>query len=185
MTGWRLYLAVVVIGVLVGAGLAWLTEPGAGGGSGAPVAAGDELAVGETHPGFRHRDLGGDWVTAADFAGQALLVNFWATWCAPCRREMPALQSVSRKRGDSVAVVGIAMDDAEAVRAFVEELGIDYTILVGYDDVLDTQRAWGNAAGALPYTVLVDADGVVRWRHYGEVTAEELEEALAGLPSRG
>jgi peroxiredoxin len=77
-------------------------------------------------------------------------------------------------------VVGIAMDEPGPVRDFLDELGITYPVAVGSSDVMNTQRAWGNSAGVLPYTVLVDADGIIQWQHYGEVTADELDEVLAG-----
>lgn len=181
MKGWRLWISVLVLGFLLGTALAWLSnraqDPGR-----APES---ELALGQSHPGFNLPALDGERVDADRFAGRAMLVNFWATWCAPCRREMPALQAASRRHGESLAVVGIALDDPEKVASFVDELGIEYTILAGQDEVLDVQREWGNSAGAMPYSVLVDPDGIVRWRHYGEVTAEELEEALAGVVPTG
>lgn len=170
----RLAVIVAVVGFSLGAGLAWLTrdepspEPGTAG-----------AAVGDVRPGFEHGNLDGRAVSVDEFDGRVLLTNFWATWCAPCRREMPVLQEASERHGDELAVVGIAMDEIEPVRAFIEELGIGYTILVGSADVMETQRAWGNSAGALPYTVLVDEDGIIRWQHYGEVTADELDEVLA------
>ncbi|MFU8833153.1 MAG: TlpA family protein disulfide reductase [Wenzhouxiangella sp.] len=168
-----LIVLVAVLGLAMGAGVAWFTRP-------PPPAPGvSGAALGDPQPGFRHGDLNGQWVEAADFDGQLLLVNFWATWCAPCRREMPVLQDASRQHQDRLAVVGIAMDDPVPVADFVNELGIDYTILVGSTEVIDTQRAWGNSRGALPYTVLVDRQGVIRWQHLGEVTAEELEDVLA------
>ncbi len=181
MSGWRLWVSVVVLGFLLGAGLAWLSNRETGNAA-APA---PELAKGQPHPGFNLPALDGRRVDADRFAGRAMLVNFWATWCAPCRREMPVLQAASQEHGDSLAVVGIALDDPETVADFVEELGIEYTILADQDEVLDVQREWGNRAGAMPYTVLVDAQGTVRWRHYGEVSAEQLEEALAGVLPRG
>lgn len=177
MTGWRLWVSVVVLGFLLGTALAWWSnrtlEPG-----GAPES---ELAVGQPHPGFNLPALDNERVDADHFAGRAMLVNFWATWCAPCRREMPVLQAASRQHGDALAVVGIALDNPEAVASFVDEIGIEYTILAHPDEVLDVQSDWGNSVGAMPYTVLVDADGIVRWRHFGEVEAAELAEALAGV----
>ncbi len=177
MSGWRLWVSVVVLGFLLGTALAWVTnntrapEPRAESG----------LEVGKAQPGFSLPDLDGERVASERFKGRTMLVNFWATWCAPCRREMPVLQAASERYGEALAVVGIALDDPEPVASFIDEVGVDYTILVGQDAVLDTQSEWGNSAGAMPYTVLVDGDGIVRWRHYGEVTAEELEEALAGV----
>lgn len=73
-----------------------------------------------------------------------------------------------------LAVVGIALDDVQRARDFAESLGIDYTILVGAQDVMATGLAWGNRAGLLPYTVLVDRDGVVRWTHLGELKRDPL-----------
>ncbi|NBB92057.1 MAG: redoxin family protein [Gammaproteobacteria bacterium] len=177
MKGWRLWISVVVLGFLIGTALAWLTNRSQEAGS-LPESG---LAVGQPHPGFRLPDLDGGRVDAQGFAGRAMLVNFWATWCAPCRREMPVLQAASERHGDALAVVGIALDDPGPVANFVNEVGVDYTILVGQDEVLDVQSAWGNDVGAMPYTVLVDAEGVVRWRHYGEVSAEDLDRALGDV----
>ncbi len=167
-----LYLGVAVLGIALGAGWAWLSRP-------APPEPGVEgAAVGDPQPGFRHGDLDGQWVSAADFEDRLLLVNFWATWCAPCRREMPVLQDASEAHAEDLAVVGIAIDDPGPVRDFVDQLGISYPILIGGADVLTTQRAWGNASGALPYTVLVDRQGQIAWQHMGEVSADELTEVL-------
>ena len=169
-----LFALVALLGLVLGAGYAWFSRP-------APPPVGVEGAgLGDPRPPFRHGDLNGQWVEADHFDGQLLLVNFWATWCAPCRREMPVLQAASERHAGDLVVVGIAIDDPGPVRDFVTELGISYPILVGSADVISTQRAWGNAAGALPYTVLVDRDGQIRWQHLGEVTAQELDEVLAG-----
>lgn len=167
-----MYIGAALIGLALGGGFAWLsrTEP--------PQPGADGAAVGDPHPGFRHGGLDGRWVDARDFEGQLLLVNFWATWCAPCRREMPVLNSADQQHGDDLAVVGLAIDDLSAVREFVDSLDIGYPIAVGNADVMATQRAWGNSAGALPYTVLVDRAGVIRWQHLGEVSTDDLDQAL-------
>ncbi|MFP4208196.1 MAG: TlpA family protein disulfide reductase [Wenzhouxiangella sp.] len=167
-----LYISAALIGLALGGAFAWFSRPAP------PVPGIEGAAVGDPHPGFRHGGLDGAWIDAEDFEGRLLLVNFWATWCAPCRREMPALQAASDRHGDDLAVVGLAIDDMAAVQDFVAELGVDYPIAAGNADVMTTQRAWGNAAGALPYTVLVDRDGIIRWQHLGEVSAPELEQVL-------
>jgi thiol-disulfide isomerase/thioredoxin len=166
-------LVAAAIGIALGAGVAWFTRespppPGTVG-----------AAVGDPQPGFVHTDVNGGQISADDFAGQAMLVNFWATWCAPCRREMPALQTLSERHAGRLMVVGLAIDDAEPVADFVAELGIDYPIAHGQADVMHSNRRWGNAAGALPYTVLVDAEGIIRWQHLGEVSLRQLEQAIA------
>lgn len=168
-----LYMAAAVIGLALGGAYAWFTRPPP-----APAAV-IGAGLGDQRPDFRHAGLNGDWVTASQFDGQLLLVNFWATWCAPCRREMPVLQDLSEAYPGQLAVLGLAIDDLDAVRSFVDELQISYTIAVGNADVMATQRAWGNSAGALPYTVLVDREGIIRWQHLGEATREDLDAVLA------
>ncbi len=167
-------IAVAVAALVTGITVSMLSRPAPP----EPGTGADTAAVGDQRPSFRHGDLEGEWVSVEEFDGQVLLVNFWATWCAPCRREMPLLQETAEDRSD-LALVGIAIDEVPAVRDFVDELGITYPILVGAGDVMDTQRRWGNTAGALPYTVLVDQEGIIRWQHLGEVTAEELDAVLA------
>ena len=167
-----LYMGAAVAGLALGGSVAWFTRP-------APPDPGAEGAqVGDPHPGFRHGGLDGAWLDAQDFAGQVLIVNFWATWCAPCRREMPVLDDMARAYQDELAVVGLAIDDLADVQAFIEQVQVDYPIAVGNADVMATQRAWGNSAGALPYTVLVDREGIIRWQHLGEASAEELDEVV-------
>ncbi|QKK03652.1 MAG: TlpA family protein disulfide reductase [Pseudomonadota bacterium] len=176
MSSLRLFLLVAVVGFVLGTSLAWLNRSA---GDRLPEPGSSGASVGDPAPGFRHRNLAGEWVDSAAFLGErALLVNFWATWCAPCRREMPLLQATHLSDDRAPRVVGIALDDPQPVSAFIDEFGITYPILVGREDVMDTQRLWGNSAGVLPFTVLVDIDGVVRWQHYGEVTARELGDAL-------
>lgn len=167
-----LFGGVAVLGLVIGLAASLLTRPAPP----EPGAAG--AVVGDQRPDFRHGDLSGQWVSADDFDGRLLLVNFWATWCAPCRREMPVLQDADRDHGENLAVIGIAVDDPGRVGDFIEELAIEYPILVGSADVLATQRAWGNTAGVLPYTVLVDRTGIIRWQHLGEVSAKELTRVL-------
>ncbi len=82
---------------------------------------------------------------------------------------------------DGLAIVGVALDDVQRAREFAERLGIDYTILVGAGDVMATGLAYGNRAGLLPYTVLVDRDGIVRWTFLGELKRDALLEQVTPL----
>lgn len=107
------------------------------------------------------------------YAGKPLLINLWASWCAPCRKEMPELQRFYREQGvNGVQVVGIALDDPDSVRAFLKQVRVDYPILLdpaGLDapDRTDVGVALGNTRGVLPYSILVSADGHVLKQRIG------------------
>jgi len=171
-------VGVAVIALALGAlaGQLWRESP--------PVPALDRsegVDVGDPAPPFRHADIHGQFVSIEDYAGQPVLINFWATWCAPCVREMPMLQDYAEQHEEQIELVGIAIDEPGNVRDFIQELGITYTILIGTTDVMQTQREYGNANGMLPYTVLVDGDSTVRWQHLGEVKPQHLEENVTPL----
>src|SRR6478609_7341682 len=88
--------------------------------------------------------------------GKVLVVNFWATWCAPCREEIPGFVKFQQQYGTrGVQIVGIAIDTAERVAPYVQEIGINYPILVGGIETMDFARQIGNRAGVLPFTVVI------------------------------
>ena len=96
----------------------------------------------------------------AAYAGRPLLINFWASWCGPCIEEMPELERFSRSQGaNGTQVVGIALDDADAVRAFLKRIPVEYPILIDVAGPRDSGVQLGNLKGVLPYTALVGADG--------------------------
>lgn len=135
---------------------------------------GDDL-LGRKRPDFTLTDLDGTLVSADDFNGQAWLVNFWATWCTPCVEEMPMLSQLDLDAsGQGVRVVGIALDDEDRARRFARELSISYPILVGKADVVLIGRHYGNSTGMLPFSVLVDAAGTIRWTHLGALDSDQL-----------
>ena len=143
---------------------------------------GGEPLVGRPRPDYSLGRTDGAIVTAADFDGQVVLVNFWATWCAPCREEMPMLSELRQAYlGDGFEVVGIALDEVQAARDFVEELGIQYPNLVGSTDVMAAIRLYGNSTGALPYSVLIDRDGIIRWTRMGVLHRDTLEPEIRAL----
>lgn len=115
-------------------------------------------------------------VEIADYGGQPLVVNFWATWCTPCVEEMPDLQRVHEQVRDEVSLLGVNVRDAPSnAEPFVEELGITYDLAVDADG--DYYREMG--AVGMPTTLLVAADGQIAARHTGPLTAAELRELLA------
>jgi thiol-disulfide isomerase/thioredoxin len=131
------------------------------------------------------RDGSGSPRSLGSFAGKVVVVNFWATWCTPCREEMPGfvkLQSRWRDRG--VQFVGIAEDDPEKVAAFGRELGINYPLWLGDAGVMDLSRRLGNRLGVLPHTVLLDGQGRVIESRIGIFAEPVLESRLAAITGK-
>jgi thiol-disulfide isomerase/thioredoxin len=117
----------------------------------------------------------GDGVKHAlsEWKGRPLLINFWATWCAPCRREIPLLKSLRHERAaDGVEVVGIAVDFRDAVQHYAREIGIDYPVLVGEQDGLDAIAAFGMDT-VFPFTVFADRQGRIVTLKIGELHQDE------------
>jgi len=135
--------------------------------------------VGRQAPGLRLESLDGRQVSLADYAGQVILLNFWATWCPPCKEEIPTIEKAYQAhRDEGLVVLGINDGEAaEVVRAFAGELGITYPVLIDkHGDVAARYRRRG-----LPLTVIVDRDGVIRIRHEGYLTAGQLDSYLSRL----
>jgi thiol-disulfide isomerase/thioredoxin len=127
-------------------------------------------------------DLAGNSRQINQWKGRVLVVNFWATWCAPCREEIPALIKV-QKRHDSknLQIVGIALDNVDKVREYAAEMKIDYALLIGGADSLGLMKSAGNSAGVLPYSLVLDRAGKVVHMHAGALTEAALNEMLVPL----
>lgn len=132
---------------------------------------------GEPIPAVTLPGLDGRARTLADLRGnRPLLVNFWASWCAPCIEEMPELQRFSAAQGaNGTQVVGIALDDADAVAAFLQRVPVDYPILLERAGPADSSVRLGNPAGVLPYSVLVSADGRLLKQRIGPFEHGEID----------
>ena len=127
-------------------------------------------------------DLGGKPQQLEQWRGRVLVVNFWATWCAPCREEIPALIRVQKKHDPKrVQIVGIALDSADKVREYAVEMKIDYALLIGGMDTLGAVKEAGNHAGVLPFTLVLDRAGRVVHTHAGALTEAALDAVLAPL----
>jgi peroxiredoxin len=138
--------------------------------------------IGQRRPDFSLGSTTGEVLHAADFDGQVWLINFWATWCKPCREEMPMLSALrERLQSRGFEVLGIALDDVQQAREFLDELDIDYPNAVGTVDVMAVSAAYGNRVGVLPYSVLLDRNGVIRWNVLGEVDEEEITALIEEL----
>lgn len=112
-----------------------------------------------------------------NYAGRPLLVNVWASWCAPCIKEMPELQRFSAEQGlNGVQVVGIALDDAGSVQAFLQRVPVDYPILLDNPGPADAGVQLGNPKGVLPYSILVAADGRLLKQRIGPFDPGEIDD---------
>ena len=129
---------------------------------------------------FSLKNMKGEAVSIDEFRGRKTLINFWATWCRPCRKEMPMLNGVFLSQDPSdFSVVGIAIDKPEKVTQFVAELGIDFPIMVGQSEAYDVMKALGNEALTLPYTILIDEEGEVVWSKNTELKHSDMDEVLS------
>lgn len=112
----------------------------------------------------------------AAYAGRPVLVNLWASWCGPCIEEMPELDRFARAQGDAgVQVLGLALDDAEAVRAFLERIPVAYAIALDEPGPADAGVRLGNPRGVLPYTVLLSPDGRLLKQRIGPFAHGEID----------
>ncbi|MBI2318605.1 MAG: TlpA family protein disulfide reductase [Betaproteobacteria bacterium] len=125
------------------------------------------------------RDLSGNSRRLEEWTHQALVVNFWATWCEPCREEVPALvRTQSKFAANGLAIVGIAIDSADKVRDFGKEYGVNYTLLLGALETVDLVRGLGNRAGGLPFTLVMSKGGRLVTAHLGAISEADLERAV-------
>ncbi len=128
------------------------------------------------------KDLSGRPVNLAAYKGRPLVVNFWASWCAPCIEEMPDFQRASQTDiGKRAQFVGIGIDSAVKMRPFADKLGITYILLESDAAGLDLVRAVGNPSGALPFTLILDRTGAPVVKKLGKLEYAELMSVLAGL----
>jgi thiol-disulfide isomerase/thioredoxin len=131
-------------------------------------------------PDFVLKDLDGQPHRLSEFRGKLLLVNFWATWCGPCLKEMPLLVRAQEQYGKlGFQVIGPALDEADAVRAMAKKIGVNYPIMVGDDDIVAAMDTLGDKLGALPFSVLVARDGRILSRVTGGFTQEKLTRLIA------
>jgi len=130
----------------------------------------------ETASDFTLRDMNGESVTLSSLEGKVVIMSFWATWCGPCKEEMPHLQKMlTARRADGLEILSISTDDARSasrVKPFIKKMGYDFTVLLDRDStVIGTY----NPNKTLPYTVVVDRQGNVARRHSGYNPGDEVE----------
>ena len=120
----------------------------------------------------------------ADWQGDVIVINFWATWCPPCLREIPDFVEVfEQHRAQGVRFVGLSIDAPENVAAFASKMGVTYPLLIGNADTLQLATALGNPAQGLPFTVILDRSGMVRHVTLGTMSKAELTKKIGALAS--
>ena len=140
----------------------------------------------DTAPGaaveFRLPDLDGRERGPAEWRGRVLVLNFWATWCPPCREEIPLFIALQKQHGtEGLQFLGVALDEPEAVRQYVVEMSMNYPTLLGSDDALELMERYGNRSGSLPYSVVFDRGGRIVARKLGAFKRTDLESLLSPL----
>lgn len=133
-------------------------------------------------PEFSFPDLNGTPQISTQWQGKILVLNFWATWCPSCLKEMPEFMNLQTKYGEKVQFVGIALDDLNAVKTFQQKMAVNYPLLISGDFAgFQLAKKLGNVISAIPYTVIVDANGQVVKRHSGEISANKLQDMIEPL----
>ena len=125
------------------------------------------------------RDSGGTVRAMSEHRGKVVVVNFWATWCVPCVQEIPAFSKAHTEAGGRVAFVGLGIDSPGNITAFAERLKPSYPLVAAGAGGTDLIRAFGNASGALPFTVVLGPDGRVVASHLGRVDDAQLRQWIA------
>ncbi len=130
-------------------------------------------------PAFNLPDLSGHQHNISEWQGKILVINFWATWCSPCRKEIPDFIALQEQYADKgVQFIGIALEDKEPVAEYVAAAKINSPILLGGDQGIALARQLGNNADAVPYTIIVNRQGQIIHRHSGEFSKEQLVQHL-------
>lgn len=143
----------------------------------APVATAADTLFAITLPDLKNQPQ-----QLSQWRGQVVVVNFWATWCAPCREEIPLFVKLQDKyRDKGLVFVGISIDQIDKTREFAESFKINYPVLIGAFDTVEVSQQAGNTRRALPFTVVLDRRGRIAATELGGVTLEKLEAVLNPL----
>jgi thiol-disulfide isomerase/thioredoxin len=133
-------------------------------------------------PLFKLKDLENKTRDIKEWDGKVLMVNFWATWCPPCRREIPAFIQLQEKYQEKgFQIIGVALDEKQAVIDFTDPMGVNYPVLMAADEGIKLSKAYGNRLGVLPFSVIVDRKGNIIHRQRTELSFEQVENMIKPL----
>ena len=185
LTNARLFAAVGVVALAAGAALWYLGGPKRPAGPPAQASAPSPAIAAPALYATSFMDATGNSRSLGQHEGKVLVLNFWATWCEPCRAEMPAFSRLHERWSDrGVQFLGLSDEPQEKAQAFGRALGIGYPLWTGGDQVADLSRRLGNRLGGLPHTVIVSPRGSVITQKVGPYTEAELERVLAGSSTK-
>ena len=137
---------------------------------------------GELSPDFSLMDVSGQRRHVSEWKGKVLAINFWATWCPPCLEEIPHFIKLQDKYGhQGLQFLGIALEGVDEVKEFASEIGINYPLLVGEQEVIKLGTKFGNTMGGIPYTVILDRNGHISFIKMGPLSASEAEHVIISL----
>lgn len=125
--------------------------------------------------------LDGESKKLGDWKQPVLVVNFWAPWCVPCRREVPDLIALQTEYGDQVQVLGLALDSAENIISFADEYAMNYPSFLASSHIPMYNAVFGNSSGALPFTVIIDRERKISYAHTGQISLAELRKQVLKL----
>jgi len=138
--------------------------------------------VGQARPDFFLKDFRGESRRISEWKGKVLLLNFWATWCPPCQKEIPELIALQEDyKQEGLQIVGIAIDELGATQEFANKAGINYPTLTGEAEAIQVALSYGNTSGALPYTVIVDRNNRIAFTQPGQVHRDKIENLIRRL----
>ncbi len=141
-----------------------------------------ESVIGTTVEDFSLSDSNGELRRLSEWKDKVIVLNFWATWCAPCREEIPAFVELQQHyESKGLQFIGIALQEADEVRGFMEEFNVNYPSLVGGDEVIQAAKRLGNDIGALPYTVIIDTGGEIVFTRRGPLSKTDAESIIKTL----
>ena len=138
--------------------------------------------VGTLRPEFSMKDIENKIRNINEWDGKVVLVNFWATWCPPCKKEIPDFMELQQEYKDKgFQVIGIAIDDEDSVKDYADTMGMNYTIIASELEAIELSRRFGNRVNALPFSAFIGRDGKIASINTGEISKKNAEKIIKKL----
>jgi thiol-disulfide isomerase/thioredoxin len=138
--------------------------------------------ISQPRPEFTMPDLTGTHRAVKEWDGKVLAVNFWATWCEPCKQEIIDFNVLQKKYGTKgLQFIGVALDDQESVKTYLKTSTIEYPVLIGGDEAVTVATHYGDDAGVVPYTAFIDRKGRIAFLQYGEMSRDLAQQIIESL----